>query len=239
MFVIYGTGFYGQVDSRGGQHQLTRFFHVYYVPLFPVGTVWATQRLESGYQGHGVRMSGRSVLAGYARVWAPLAAVGALVTGSVGGLIAAAGLGALCAWTWTWRSVRDARGRRRSDLNLLAFGTRCDPLRMPERLASDLQGPISERWAHVADGSTPEDVARLGAASPAQAVFAYASLRLAARLAPGEHARAALAASERILDAARDVDETVLEGGPYRSLGQPRLPDAPAAAAAGDGAPPA
>jgi hypothetical protein len=237
MFVIYGTGFYGQVDSRGGQHQLTRFFHVYYVPLIPVGTLWTTQYVDGGYRGHPVRMSGRSVLAGYARVWGPLAAVGALVTASVGGLVAAAALGALCAWTWTWRSLRDPRERRRSDLNLLAFGTRCDPLRMPGHLASDLQQPIAERWALVADGSTPEDVARLGAASPAQAVFAYASLRLAARLAPGEHARAALAASERILDAAKDVDETALEGGPYRASGQPRLPEP--ASATGESSPPA
>jgi hypothetical protein len=38
--------------------------------------------------------------------------------------------------------------------------------------------------------------------------------RLAARLALGEHARAVLAAAERILDAAKDIDETSLEGGP-------------------------
>ena len=234
MIVIYGTGFYGQVDSRGGQAQLTKFFHLYYVPIFPVGTIWATQHLDEGYQGHAVRMSGRSVLAAYARVWGPLAVVAAVIAGGLGGLAVAIGAGALCAWSWTWRSLRDPRERRRSDLNLIAFGTRCDPLRMPDPLASSLQRPTAERWALVAEGSTPEDVARLGAASPVQQVFAYASLRLAARFAPGEHARAALTASERILDAAKDVDETALEGGPYRSLGQPRLP-----VVSDDSAPPA
>jgi hypothetical protein len=44
-------------------------------------------------------------------------------------------------------------------------------------------------------------------------------------LAPAEHVRAAREASERILAAIKDIDETALEGGPYRSLGQPRLPE--------------
>jgi hypothetical protein len=87
-----------------------------------------------------------------------------------------------------------------------------------------LQADIANRWAQVADGSTPDDVARLGAANPAQAVLAYASLRLAARLAPPRHAQKARDASERILDAVRDHDDTALEGGPYRSTAQPQLP---------------
>jgi hypothetical protein len=225
MIVIYGTAFYGRVDGHGGQHQLTKFFHIYYVPIVPVGTLWATEQLDDAYQGHEVKLSGRSVLAGYARVWGPLGALAALASGGVGGALAAVGLAAATAWSWTWRSLRDPRARRRSDFNLHAFGTRCDPLRMPEELAANLQAPVAERWALVAEGSTPEDVARLGAANLSQAVFAYGSLRLAARLAPGEHARAALEASERIVEAVRDIDETALEGGPYRSLGQPRLPE--------------
>jgi hypothetical protein len=85
-----------------------------------------------------------------------------------------------------------------------------------------LQAEVAARWAKVADGSTPEDVARLGAATPAQAVLAYASLRLAARLAPGNHAREAREASDRVLDAVKDT--AALEGGPYRSVGQAQLP---------------
>jgi hypothetical protein len=225
MIVIYGTRFYGEIDSHAGQRQLTKFFHIYYVPLVPVGTLWVTQDLDRGYNGHAVQMSGRSVLAGYARVWGPVAAVGAAAAGSVGGLVAAGALIALSVWTWTWRSLRAGRERRRSDFHLLAFGTRCDPLRMEPGLASVLQADVAERWAQVADGSTPEDVARLGAANPAQAVLAYASLRLAARLAPGEHARTARDASERVLDAIKDTNDAALEGGPYRSTAQPQLPE--------------
>jgi len=226
MIVIYGTRFYGEVDGHGGQRQLTKFFHLYYVPILPVSTLWVTRDLPRGYQGHGVAMSGRSVLAAYARVWGPIAAVGSAVAGGGLGIVAAGAFAAVTAWTWTWRSLRSHRERRRSDFHLLAFGTRCDPLKMDSQLASVLQADVAGRWAHVAGGSTPEDVARLGAANPAQAVLAYASLRLAARLAPRGPAREALDASERILDAIRDTDPTALEGGPYRSTASPRLLEA-------------
>lgn len=222
MIVIYGTRFYGEVDSYGGQRQLTKFFHIYYVPLVPVDTLWVTRDLDRGYSGHPVKMSGRSVLAGYARVWGPVAAIGAFIAGSVGGLVAAGALIGLSAWTWTWRSIRTAREQRRSDFHLLAFGTRCDPLHMSDELASSLQGHVAERWAEVAQGNSPEDVARLGATNPAQAVLAYASLRLAARLAPGDDARRSREASDRILDAVKDTP--ALDGGPYRSVAQPALP---------------
>lgn len=226
MIVIYGTRFYGEVDSYGGQRQLTKFFHIYYVPLVPVDTLWVTRDLDRGYNGHAVKMSGRSVLAGYARVWGPVAAVGAALAGSVGGLMAAAGLIGLSVWTWTWRSVRGAREQRRSDFHLLAFGTRCDPLNMDSDLASSRQSHVSQRWAEVADGNSPEDIARLGAANPAQAVLAYASLRLAARLAPDEQARRkSLEASDRIIDSIKETP--ALDGGPYRSLQAP-APPAPA-----------
>jgi hypothetical protein len=222
MIVIYGTRFYGKVDNHDGQHQLTRFFHIYYVPLVPVSTMWVTRTTGQGYSGHDVKMSLRSVVAGYARVWGPVAAVGALATGSVAGAAVAVGAGALAAWSWTWRSLRGAREQRRSDFHLLAFGTRCDPIKMSEPLASNLQAAIARRWAEVSEGSSPEDVARLGATSPAQAVLAYASLRLAARLAPGAHAHEAHAASERILDAIKDTPS--LEGGPYRAALPPGPP---------------
>lgn len=222
MIVIYGTRFYGQVDGYGGQRQLTKFFHIYYVPLVPVDTLWVTREEEGGrYRGHAVKMSGRSVLAAYARVWGPIAAAGSFLAGSVGGFVAGAALLAVAGWTWSWRSVRSAREQRRSDFHLLAFGTRCDPLQMDPELAAQLSAQVAQRWAEVADGNAPEDIARLGAANPAQAVLAYASLRLAARLAPGDAAAASRAASERILDAVKETP--ALEGGPYRSAGPAQL----------------
>jgi hypothetical protein len=224
MIVIYGTRYFGEVDRCAGQCQLTRFVHVYYMPIVPVGTMWVRGNVDGERTAHAVQMSGRSIVAGYARMWGPLGALAALATASIGGVVAAAGLVALCAWSWTWRSVRGERERRRSDFHQLAFGTRCDPLQMEPALATVLQADVATRWAQVSDGNTPDDIARLGAANPAQAVLAYASLRLAARLAPASHARAALDASERVLDALKDTNELALEGGPYRALGPAELP---------------
>ncbi len=222
MIVIYGTRFYGQVDSHGGQHHLTRFFHIYYVPLVPVSALWATGETDDSYLGHNVKMSGRSVLAGYARVWGPIAAVAAIASGGFGGVLAAGAAAAVTALSWTWRSLRSTRDQRRSDFHFLAFGTRCDPLDMDLSMASSLQPIIQQRWAEVSGGNTPDDIARLGAASPAQAVLAYASLRLAARLAPGTHARDAREASDRLIDAIKE-DPASLGAGPYRSTDAPQL----------------
>jgi hypothetical protein len=221
MIVIYGTRFYGQVDGYGGQRQLTKFFHIYYVPLVPVDTLWVTREDDGQYRGHAVKMSGRSVLAAYARVWGPVAASASFIAGSIGGFVAGVALLAVAGWTWSWRSVRSAREQRRSDFHLLAFGTRCDPLQMDAELATQLQTQVAQRWAAVAEGNSPEDIARLGAANPAQAVLAYASLRLAARLAPGNAAASSRAASERILDAIKETP--ALDGGPYRSAGPAQL----------------
>lgn len=225
MIVIYGTRYYGRVNAHGGQHHQTKFFHIYYMPLLPVGSAWVTQADEEGrFRGHDVKMSGRGVLAAYARTWGPLGAIAGIATGGVAGIAAGVALGALSAWSWTWRSLRGDRERKRSDFHLLAFGTRCDPLEMSADLAQNLQPAIAQRWAQVSDGNSPEDVARLGAASPAQAVFAYASLRLAARLAPSGPAREARAASDRILDAIKDAP-AALEGGPYRQSALPTPAD--------------
>ena len=73
MIVIYGTRHYGVVDERGGEYALTRFAHIYWLPLFPVGSMWVTRTTEDGYRGHTIGLSGKSVLAGYARVWGPIA----------------------------------------------------------------------------------------------------------------------------------------------------------------------
>jgi hypothetical protein len=91
---------------------------------------------------------------------------------------------------------------------------------MEDDLATSLQPHVARRWAEVADGNSPEDIARLGAANPTQAVLAYASLRLAARLAPGDQARKkSHEDSERIIDAVKETPS--LEGGPYRAIAQP------------------
>ena len=61
MIVIYGTRFYGQVDHHAGQHQLTKFFHIYYVPLVPVGP-GAPTPLPGGTNGTNTTGRGRGGL---------------------------------------------------------------------------------------------------------------------------------------------------------------------------------
>ena len=43
MIVIWGTRNAGKVDQREGQYALTRFAHVYWLPLFPVSSLWVTR----------------------------------------------------------------------------------------------------------------------------------------------------------------------------------------------------
>jgi len=218
MLIVYGTRHYGKVEDHDCQYAVTRFAHVYFVPLFPLESFWVTGEEEDGFRGHPVRLSGKSVAAGYLRVWGPILAIGGVASGGLAGIAGGVVAAGLSAWSWAWRRVRSPRERRRSDFHLLAYGTRCDPLRMPRALAEDLQRAYDARWAEVSEGRTPDDVARLGAANPVQAILAYGALRLAARTAPARHARQARDASERILDEITDTDAEALRGGPYRSL---------------------
>jgi hypothetical protein len=221
---MIGTTLYGKVDDYAGQHQLTRFVHVGYVPLIPVGATWILR----GYDGHKMALSARSVIAGYTRIWGPIASVMALmVLGGVGRWIAAGAFAAVTALTWTWRSTRSRREQRRSEVHVYAFGTRCDPLRMGIPLARQLHAALTERWAEFSGGATPEEVAQQGASSALQAVTAYGLLRLAARLAPPDQARLAREASERILDEIHEVDAAAFAGGPYRGARQLQLPEPP------------
>ncbi len=216
MIIFYGSRHYGKIDERGGEHAVTRFGHLYWVPLFPMGSIWVTQTHEDSVRGHDIRLSGKSVIAGYARVWGPIGVVAGVATGGVAGVAVAGAAGALAAWSWTWRQIRGERAERLSHLNLLAYGTRCDPTRMTDALLNVLHEHLEERWAEVANGRTPGDIARFGAEDPRQEVVAYGLLRVIARLGPRKRAAEAEAEAMRIADRIRDVT-ALEEGGPYRA----------------------
>jgi hypothetical protein len=216
MLIIYGTRWCGVVDDCDGQHQQTRFAHLYWMPLFPVATMWVTGQVAGGQQGHKARWSWRSVLAGYLRCWGPVVALFGLARWNLDGALVATIAASLTAWSWSWRALHGARARRRSDLHAAHYGTRCDPLRMPRQLAYSLRSDVDRRWAEASNGRTPEDIARLGSSDPAEVALAYATLRLVARTAVGAAAAQARATSDRLLDAATPrVDATA--AGPYRS----------------------
>ena len=78
MLFIFGTRSYGYVDRVPGLgHVITQFGHFNYVPLFPTKSFFVLEGSQSGDDFRGVRlpMSGKSVLAGYIRVWGGLLAL--------------------------------------------------------------------------------------------------------------------------------------------------------------------
>jgi hypothetical protein len=216
MIFIYGKRCYGKVDACGDEHVSTKFFHVWYLPLAPIESYWI---VDAGGRGYKIAMSNKSVLAAYLRIWGPLVAVLGLAAGNIGGLIFAAAMAAAAGWSWTHRAQRDPRELRRAQLHRIAIGTGCDPMLMPPDLVARLKPGVDARWAAVADGKSPADVARFGATSAAQAAAAYAALRLAARTGKGAASADARRASDRVLDGITDDDARELAGGPYRAIG--------------------
>ena len=81
MVIITGVRFAGKVDAvpRIG-HVATRFFHLYYVPLIPLGTYLVTREGDTDFAGVALPLSGKSILVGWLRT---AAWVGSIVAGLV------------------------------------------------------------------------------------------------------------------------------------------------------------
>ena len=80
MFIYFGTSKYGKTDHLPGMFYVeTEFFHLYFVPIFPVQSYCVTDVLDSKYQLK-IGISGKSTLIGFIRgivgiVWSLLAVV--------------------------------------------------------------------------------------------------------------------------------------------------------------------
>jgi len=225
VFVVWGTRNAGKVEQRDGQYALTRFAHIYWMPLFPTSSFWIT----SDGMGHEMKLSGKSVLAGYARSWGLVLGIAGIVgVGGTLGFAAAVGAVALAAMSMTWKDVSGDAARRKSDLNQLAFGTRCEPRLLPASLAETLTLEAKQRWAVMSDGQSPGDVARFGTDDLERAAAAYGVLRLTALSLPPAQAAEAEADAMRIAQGIREKLQ-VSDGGPYRSaaLSQRMLPAEP------------
>lgn len=82
MIIVYGTRFYGKVKACGRSFLGTQFFHIYYVPLIPIGThLILEENVGGGYKGIKSDFSLKSMLAAYLRVWGPIAVITALCVG--------------------------------------------------------------------------------------------------------------------------------------------------------------
>jgi len=218
MVIVFGRRSYGRVEQHGGEYAQSTFAHVYYMPIIPVSSFWVTQDLGDTARGFSINMSGKSIAAAYLRCWGPIAVIASLASGAIGGYIAAALFAAASAWAWSWRSLRGPHALRKSDFQMLAFGTRCDPERMPAEMREQIKHSLDERWAALDGKRSPDEVAELGAASPREAVLAYGLLRLASIDAPAPARGQAAAAAHRILTGAHDVAQVM--DGPYRAADQ-------------------
>ena len=218
MVIIYGTRSYGRVDQHEGEYAATSFFHVYYLPLVPTGSSWVTASDADGIRGYKIPLHGRSVLAGYLRIWGLVLAAIGLYKGQGGSYgYLALGIAALAAsaWAWSWRSLRGDRVRRRSDLNYVAYGARCEPARLPPAVRAALKQDLDRRWSAREPSRSPNEVAQHGSTDPHETAIAYGLLRLGGvergRAGHAEHADA-----DRILDA-EHVATAAVEDGPYRA----------------------
>ena len=227
MIVIYGTRNYGRIREHGGEYAVTRFAHIYYMPLLPVRAVWMGQSAGGQQFAIASKMSLKSVAAGYARTWGIIAGAALLIFGAghaigprvFGAVMLLAGLG-----SFAWRRVRASHEIRRSDLLEAAVGVRCPPELMTRELATTLKDALDQRWAAVATDRSPSDVARFGPANPMQGAVAYSLLAVGAELASGTVASSMRADAAKI--AAQMHETSALGDGPYRG----GLPDGSSAA---------
>jgi len=200
MAIIFGTGWAGRVDEEAGECAETLFFHLFYVPLIPLRSMWVTGREVVGerqvrawslgiasalvIEDHGdarsglpIRLDVKSVAAAYLRTWGVALAFACFaVAPSVATGCVAAAVAALSVWSWWWRTPRDA-DTRRSQLRLLAFGCRCHPRRFRPAARARLRASLEARWRGPGR-RPPSDVARFGATTLDEAVVAYGLLIL-------------------------------------------------------------
>lgn len=178
MIIIYGHRTYGAVDEQGGQHAVTRFAHVYYMPLFPTSSMWMT----GPERGIPIKMSGKSVLAAYARTWGTVGAIGfafsALGGGGLFTGLAAVALGTAAFSSWSWRKRRTEQDVLRGNLNALAFGTYCDPHLLEKDVALAMRERLEARRLAAGMTRPPEDVARFGSRNIDELACAYGLLCL-------------------------------------------------------------
>ena len=218
MVIVWGRKLAGYVGAVHGHHAATRYFHLFWLPLFPIGFVWITGRNAEGLiEGHPARVSWRSLAAGYLRWWGSLAAlsvVGGVVLWHPTQMLATAPLTALMLLSWSWRRVRSPAELRERELFEAAVGTYCDPDLLIMPMVRELRRQLEQTWGQKWPSLSPQDVARRGATDPAQVAGAYALLRLSAREAGGDKRRELTALARKL--ATREKAAMSAGAGPYR-----------------------
>jgi hypothetical protein len=95
--IVFGTRMYGQVDRMPEGYVATQFFHIWFIPLFPIKSLLVTEDTGGdGVRGISLGWSGKSILAAYFR------AAGVVATLVSGGFAAVCLLGGLDEGFQTW-----------------------------------------------------------------------------------------------------------------------------------------
>lgn len=82
MIFVWGTRLYGKVDEVPGLfHVATKFFHIWFLPLIPLGSHVVIEKSWNKWRGVPITLSGKSTLIALARVWL---FAGALFVGFLG-----------------------------------------------------------------------------------------------------------------------------------------------------------
>jgi len=88
--IIYGMRHYGPADGIEGVGEVqTRFIHIWFIPLIPIGSTFVVGETDDGVQGVPVGLSFRSIFVAWTRAGSVLGALGAIAGGS---MLAMAGL---------------------------------------------------------------------------------------------------------------------------------------------------
>ncbi len=99
--IVFGTRFYGNVDRLPGLcYVVTRFVHIWFVPLIPTASYLVLEGTESGgnFRGVPISMSGKSVVNAWLRAAVSLGILGGLI----GTFVSLIRLGRTGPTSWTW-----------------------------------------------------------------------------------------------------------------------------------------
>ncbi|GEM_PF-2794786 len=82
MKIYFGTELYGRFHQPDQSFIGTKFFHILYLPLIPLGTYHVRGETTEGATGQKIGLKFGSVLSGYFKVWGFIASLGLLAWGS-------------------------------------------------------------------------------------------------------------------------------------------------------------
>jgi hypothetical protein len=106
MVIIWGTTHAGKVDEAPGGmfHVVTRFGHLYYIPLIPTGSFVVLEKTaDGGFRGAEIPFSFKSLLAGWLRGFSIVVMIGAAI-----GLVATLADNKSLALAWIFPAILGA-----------------------------------------------------------------------------------------------------------------------------------